>query len=363
MKNKKIVFIFLILICILLLLLRNNTIENFNTSEVYDIIVVAGQSNACGAGTRNVCDSRGLPGCNNTIDLKKNSSKRGVITNIPNMYEQNFSDMKQFSGNYSSRDASLNNKIIDNAIRPEHIQERGATSVSNSFGYHFSKEYLLNIARPNRRKVLIVGCGYGGSGMNPNGRYYWWRKPNNGENTTLSLYNLTIERLRTLKNVLGVNNSSKIVAFLWHQGESDSTSVGDPSKPENAILYKSQLKNCLTGIRTSIMGIFNQSYQYPIMLGGLCPARSLSSYSIEMSRIISEVSNRGDINYISKSIFIPTGALSNTGSYNFTNKLEGDPDTDASGNITSMNSGVSHFSASSNRELGKRYFYFYNRIK
>jgi hypothetical protein len=363
MKNKKIFFIFIIFICILLFLLSNNSIENFNTSEVYDIIVVAGQSNACGAGTRNICDSRVLPGCNNTIDLKKNSSKRGIITNIPNMYEQNFSDIKQFTGNYSSRDASLNNKIIDNAIRFEHIQERESTGVSNSFGYHFATQYFVNIAKPNRRKVLIVGCGYGGSGMNPNGTYYWWRKPNNGDNTTRSLYNLTIERLRTLKNVLGVNNSSKIVAFLWHQGESDSIFVGDPSKPENAILYKSQLKNSLTGIRTSIMGIFNQSYQYPIMLGGLCPARSASSYSIEMSRIISEVSNRADTNYIPKSIFIPTGALSNTGSYNFSNKLEGDSIKDVNGNIIELNSGVSHFSASSNRELGKRYFYFYNRIK
>jgi len=51
----------LVLLIILLLLfssyLIRNTYENFQTQENYDIIIIAGQSNACGAGKRNMCDS------------------------------------------------------------------------------------------------------------------------------------------------------------------------------------------------------------------------------------------------------------------------------------------------------------------
>ena len=388
MKKNKLFFIFIILIIIsILLLLSNNSIENFDTTESYDIIIIGGQSNACGRGTRNACDSTRLPGCT-SINLRRDSTRKGVISDIPNMYEFPLADIKQFSGNYTNRDTSLNNKIIGNVSYIEDIQPRfnNITPIGNSFGYEFSREYLLGIARPNKRKVLIVGCGYGGSSMGPsvtpnNMIRHYWKVPNGTtDNEEYSLYKKTIKRLQTLKEVLGPNNRSQVVAFLWHQGESDAGSAGDPTNPRNANNYKSALKSSLSGMRTAIMNIFNQTYVYPIMLGGLNPDRIVNritnvpitpySFFSEMSRIISEVSNEKLPNnktinpyYIPKSIFIPTGALSNTGSYNFTRKLEGDSNMDASGNIIHNNTGQSHFSATSNRELGKRYFYFYNMIK
>jgi len=49
--------------------------------------------------------------------------------------------------------------------------------------------------------------------------------------------------------------------------------------------------------------------------------------------------------------------------HDFNRRLEGDAVMNTSGNITRENSGNTHFSATSIRELGRRYFYFYDMIK
>ena len=200
-----------------------------------------------------------------------------------------------------------------------------------------------------------------------------------------SLYNLTIDRLTNVKNCLSATNPSKVVAFLWHQGETDMpnifysrairAAVGDAAK--NAIIttnrnnYKLRLKNSLTGMRSRIMSIFNNNnggYTYPILLGGLSydkqinritGVREPTQFRKEMSKLISEVSNPSDPYYIPKSAFVSSDY------FTFSPRLEGNSIMNASGIEVDYygTDGNHHFSATSMREFGRRYFYYYNIVR
>jgi hypothetical protein len=217
----------------------------------------------------------------------------------------------------------------------------------------------------------------------------FWKKPIATDNVSISLYNNTVQRLRNVKNQLAARNNSKVVAFLWHQGEID---IGLTVRSEaNKTTYKSALKESLTGMRTEIMSIFNNNnggYTYPILLGGLSfdnninrmtgavmtptvpptvpPARPLPELTGVrlMSQVISDVSVRSDPNYIKKSAFVSSGSLPTVGrpTYDFSRHLEGNSTMDPSGNLIGNNDNA-HFSATASRDFGKRYFFYYNQIK
>jgi hypothetical protein len=78
-----------------------------------------------------------------------------------------------------------------------------------------------------------------------------------------------------------------------------------------------------------------------------------------MSQIISEVSNPSDPNFIQKSAFVSSDTLAVGG---FNRRLEGNSTMNAAGEILGADDN-NHFSATANREFGKRYFYTYNLIK
>jgi hypothetical protein len=178
-----------------------------------------------------------------------------------------------------------------------------------------------------------------------------------------------VQRLQNVKNQLAPNNNSKVVAFLWHQGESNMTRAVSSDTYINS--YKSALKDSLTGMRTDIMRIFNNNnsnYTYPILLGGLSYDKQFNritgaaipnEYRREMSQRISELSNPSDIYFIPKSAFVSSDSLTVGG---FNRRLEGNSVMDASGNIVGYDDN-NHFSATSARELGKRYYFYYNQIK
>ena len=368
-KNKYLLTILIVisLLFISLLILRSNLIEKFQATtpitQVYDIIIVAGQSNAIGSGVRNVCDSTLLPSCS-TVDLRKNSSRNRAITSIPNRYDSTNPKIKQFSSENTAVTANRN-KIINMSEPLQHFNHRTEPSVS--FAFSFAKEYLARTSMGSRQ-VLIVGCAWSGASMYSAGSVFW-RKPISGDNMINSLYSRTVQRLRNLKNQLAPSNNSKVVAFLWHQGETNMTySI---LNEQNKNTYKSALKESLTGMRTEIMSIFNNNnsgYMFPILLGGLSydkqfnritGARNPTDFRQEMSQIISEVSNDGDPHRIVKSAFVSSDILASGG---FNRRLEGNTRMDLSGNNLE-NDDNNHFSATANREFGKRYFYTYNLIK
>jgi hypothetical protein len=367
-KNKFLTTVLIIsLLFISLLILTSNTIEKFQattlTTQVYDIIIVAGQSNAIGSGVRNACDSTSLPSCR-TVDLRKDSSSSRAITTIPNSYDSTNPRIKQFSSENATVVANRN-KIIDMREPLQHFNDRTLPSVS--FAFHFAKEYLARTSMGSRQ-VLIVGCAWSGAPMFSGGGAFW-RKPLAGDNMTNSLYSRTVQRLRNVKNKLAPTNNSKVVAFLWHQGEANMSITVSSDANKNS--YKSALKESLTGMRTEITNIFNNNnggYRYPILLGGLSydrefnritGVRDTTQFRQAMSQVISEVSNPSDPHFISKSAFVSSDRIDEGG---FNRRLEGNTRMDASGNNLE-NDDNNHFSATANREFGKRYFYRYNQIK
>ena len=331
---------------------------------VYDIVIVAGQSNAVGCGIRNVCDNRSLSGCNNKIDLRANSDIQGPIrTNAYDSLDTAKVKMFTSSFDYPEGYVELNkNKIVDMREPLNHTLSRDPNSNMISFATSFAKEYLkINEFKNSPRKLLIVGCAQSATGINE-----WMQKADAD-----GLYNLTIQRLQTVKNLLSSTNPSKVVAFLWHQGENDITSIFSSYTDTKKNNYKLRLKTSLTGMRTSIMSIFNSNnggYTYPILLGGLSydkqfnritGAINSTEFRKEMSNLISELSNPSDMHYIPKSVFVSSDY------FTFSPRLEGNSIMNASGVEvdTYGDDGNHHFSATSMREFGRRYFYYYNIVK
>jgi hypothetical protein len=389
-KNYTILILIVSLIIVSLLILTSNPIEKFQastpTSQVYDIIIVAGQSNAVGYGKRNSCDSRNsLAGCTTRTDRithNNNSTRFGAITDISNNYESTNPKIKQFSSENAAVVANRN-KIIDMSEPLQHFNNTSNRYVS--FAFHFAKEYLARTSMGSR-EVLIVGCAWPGASMIPSAiadsageprKFY--RKPIAGDNLTVSLYNRTVQRLRNVKTQLAPSNNSKVVAFLWHQGETDMSITVCPSCTNaDKINYKSALKESLTGMRTEIMGIFNNNnsgYTYPILLGGFPLDKDINRItgavnplgtSRAMSSVVSQVSNRMDPYFIQKSAFVPTVSLPTEGrpTYNFSKHLEGNSTLNIrDGTLVGTTDDNTHFSATANREFGKRYFHYYNGIR
>jgi hypothetical protein len=347
-------------------------------NTVYDIVIIAGQSNAVGHGIRNVCDSTSLRGCS-AIDLRSDSELQGPIRSAG--YDRlDTTKVKMFTSYFNPAEERHTNpnQIVDMSEPLQNSIYRDPISNGNqiSFASSFAIEYLRRISMGSR-KLLIVGCAVDGAGIYPNrpetpndqGAWYW-AVPAYDDPT--SLYNLTIDRLTNVKNCLSPTNPSKVVAFLWHQGETDMPNIlRNPATRINKIdAFKSQLKRSLTGMRTAIMRIFNSNnggYTYPILLGGLSydkqfnritGERNPTEFRKEMSKVISEVSNPSDPYYIPKSAFVSSDY------FTFSPRLEGNSRMDASGNIIdTYGDGDHHFSATSMREFGRRYFYYFTIVK
>jgi len=379
LKNSEISYIIIFIILILTtFLFTNSPTEEFqgsiaDNSLIYDIIIVAGQSNAIGRGKRNICDNRALEGCSTGVDLRKNSSRQGPITNISGYDFIDASKIKMFTTETDPVEANRN-KIVGCREPIQHFQYRGSEDNNQlSFASSFAREYIYRTSIGSRR-VLIVGCAWSASAiLNSNDAPKWSKSYGPDNPDPDSIYERTVERLRNVKNFLTPNNSSKVVALLWHQGESDTGYIFSNSATRDArkLEYKSALKETLTGMRRDIINIFrdsNSGYTFPILLGGLSydkqfnritGVRNTREYRQEMSELISEVSTPTDENYIPTSAFVSSDRLAIAA---FNRRLEGNSVMDSRGRIVGEDDN-SHFSATAIRELGKRYFHYYNLIK
>lgn len=352
-----------------------------DTTE-YDIVIVAGQSNAMASGLRNVCDSRALEGCL-SIDPRKNSTREGIITDIAGYDFIDGNKVKMFTcepSDTSTQVATHFKKIVAMTEPLDQFQHDSDSRVS--FASSFANEYVRTISMGSR-KLLIVGCAWSASSIDD------WIK--NNPSDTDAHHDRTVKRLQDVKNLLSSTNNSKVVAILWHQGESNinATLSNFNTIPESrdAMInkrknqFKFKLQRLLSQMRSDIMGIFrnnNSNYRFPILIGGL-------SYEIESNRItgakytvipnkdrirdfsilMSEISKPTDRFYLEKSAFVSTDTLRVGGpTYNFNRKLEANIYLDSAGRqIPGKDNDRIHFSASSMREFGKRYFYYFNLIK
>lgn len=140
------------------------------TKEKFDIIIQAGQSNAKGNGGGNV-DNHYAP--TNEILHMENDFTIGVAK-------------ERVEGNY----------------------------IFSHFGLTFAKKYIEEGRLPEGRRVLIIRSAVGGTGFSD---HHWGIQDD--------LYLRMMEMTRT---ALALNPENRIVAFLWHQGETDAiNNVGE----------------------------------------------------------------------------------------------------------------------------------------
>jgi len=143
-------------------------LENYK-NDMFDIIIQGGQSNAEGCGGGPVKDEY-----------------------IP------------------SENVLYMNNDLTISIAEERIWDGNKT---NDFSLSFAREYLKSGRLETGRKILIIRSAVGGTGWADN---RW--------GMTDDLYLKMIEMIKTS---LDLNTENKLIAFLWHQGETDSGSSRD----------------------------------------------------------------------------------------------------------------------------------------
>ena len=179
----------------------------------YDIIILAGQSNAegCGLGED---DYQFLP--SEKIDLLKGDFSSSVKKTE---YGNEYLGLK-LSENYYIEQAKYK--------KNEHENDLGC------FALPFANEYKNNILAENR-KVLIIQSAIGGTGFSKN---HW------------GVDNILYDRLcKMTRFALSLNNENRLVAFLWHQGEHDSFENEQLNFEERKEFYYNKLSEMLTTFR------------------------------------------------------------------------------------------------------------------
>ena len=346
-KRNNYLLLFFIIFSILVLftfLYVRVTKEKFTNPDTYDIIILAGQSNSLGRGTRNHNPSQS----SNTLSHGKISPTDDLNANIKQL--------------------SLNGTSITSCIEPIVANtDRGKKDPTIGHGLSFAKNYLLN--NPTK-KILVVGCGYsvgGSSVLINNGKRWRWDTTSNS--LFYSIY--TILQNAISNNKININSSVK--AILWDQGESDITAILNDSRDS----YKTILKNSFESVRSNINKILhNTNATFPILISGMClgqnyynnqritgnvngkPKVGSYTYRIDMNTYLSNVLVPYLNSNISNVRYVPTDIINGT---EFTNVLQCDSTIDSNGKIIEKNNDINHFSATSQRELGKRFYYYFTR--
>jgi hypothetical protein len=171
---------------------------------------------------------------------------------------------------------------------------------------------------------------------------------------------MTKDKLTNLKNNIGSN--SRVVTILWHQGENDIYRASD-SIPNNS--YISDINILFSNLRNDIKTIFPQSSSnVPVLLGGLCPdnyKNNNGTYNnLNQSKLMTNFIQSNVVQSIPNAYFVSAEPIA--GSSGFTRDLEGDRGISGSDNQINENYHSIHFSADSQRELGKRYYSVFSTI-
>lgn len=358
--------------------------------ETYDIFIIMGQSNSAAAGSRN-------------HDNTDTPIKYGAYFDASGyLYKDDKPDNRikttsiRLTNNYDIMPATmpipqlygLNDTSIRQPIQgtPAAIAGLDPSYQCNPVGFFltFAKEHLL--LNPCK-KVLLIGCCRGATGMfrpssdtphyfwriNDNPTYQYTNPPSAGSSCVpppstapvlvKSLYQWSLSKITAAAT--HVHPNSKVLGVLWHQGESDADPCGRSQ-------YRFYVNELFTQLRSDIKRIFpNSLSNVPILMGGLCPdgyrsnrgptATTDTSRNMYLMNILMRdtITNRAHANYITNTYYVSTDPIARSP---FTNYLEGDSTKDASGNVIKGNHGSIHFSATSQREFGKRYYYIFNKI-
>lgn len=179
---------------------KSDTVSN--TDMTYSVVLIVGQSNT----------HSGI-GLNTELD----TAEEGIVQ----------------LGRFGTDDMQ-----IISAVEP--LQHH--TKDDNKIGFGLTYAKLLKEHLNSSRQILLVPCGFGGTGFRDS---HW----NQGD----YLYSDAVNRVRSIINS---NPGSELTSILWHQGESD---IGSPS-------YEADLDNFIINLRSDL-----NVPNVPFILGGMVP--------------------------------------------------------------------------------------------
>ena len=349
----------------------------------YDIFIIVGQSNAQGSGTRNTGSS--LYGAIETYPNGITASAASIGTDDP------WTSIKMLKNDGTIVNAQHPISCIMGYYNQADVARKtfSAASPNSSsncnkvgFGLSFAKYYQQNYNSKSNANILIINCSYGGTSVTRTTSYFNWgilshTYNSSGNVTNYSLVQLAIEKINSA--ALQIGASSRVKAILWHQGESDAASIAGLTPPLIPFAtYASMLNTSLTTIRSAISTTFSNSTNVPILVGGLCfdTFRNRITGSVNTTSSLYTMNNNLSTlpNTISNCKFVRTDPWG--GSSPYTTYLEGDNSTtttiDPITGVTTVtfdppaagvsnygqgnNTGKIHFSATSQRELGRRFY-------
>ena len=285
------------------------------TTDAYDVLVLAGQSNAVGV----------------------NSAAGGTYQENP-AYEQYASHVFQLS-------RGDNNPQIVPAVEPLNNQplNNQVPAGSKGFAYPFALRYAA--AHPDR-KVLIIPAAQGGTNI-----YQWNQNPNdytiNGparKQDSTALYNSVRNRVQW---VLDQYPGSAVKAILWQQGEADTNLLANtkanissyPFLRTQASGYQQQLET----LRANMRKDFNAPCA-PFMAGEMT-----SAYGADDNAVLQAKSK---ITYVTKQVMqndsCGTSAFVSSGG--------------AASNPGNLDGGSIHFSAPGQFLMARHYWAAYQNI-
>ena len=183
-------------------------------NEKFDVIIMAGQSNASGSGLGHAEDAY---------------TPVADVFMLSNPY-----DAKIAEGAYGNQylDLSYSDKFnIEQAYEDAKDDTFGA---KGCLAYSFSEEYIKNRLKDGR-KVLIIKAAIGGTGFSKN---HWGV----GDELYQRMVKMT-------KMALDINPENKLVAVLWHQGEHDTFENAQLNDAERFDFYYEKLSTMLKTFR------------------------------------------------------------------------------------------------------------------
>ncbi|MDR2599861.1 MAG: sialate O-acetylesterase [Oscillospiraceae bacterium] len=246
------------------------------SKEKFDIIIQGGQSNSDGTG-------------------------HGYVSN------PYYPDGRVWHLNQDFTISIAQERVIGNQIRSD-------------LSLEFARRYIGDDLLAKDRKLLIIRAAVGGTGFSDN---RWGLKDD-----------LYLQMIEMIKTAINLNNENKLVAFLWHQGETDAG---------NGVDFDTHYKNLSTLVQT-VRDEFKQS-NLPFIAGDF--VQQWKQNNIEICTPIIEAI-RAVCELVRYSAFVETNGLkSNFEEYG----------AEADGNEDEI-----HFSRAAIYELGDRYYSAYRGI-
>lgn len=266
----------------------------------FDIIVVAGQSNAEGNGV-------------------KKDKKEIISEKVYQIADKNFIGTKVLEDGRVIIDMIYPTEIV---FEKAHERKDSTGKQFADFSETFAQSYIKGGNLKEGRKILIIKAAVGGTGF---ARHEW------------GVGSVLFERLKLMVDYgLNLNKENRIVALLWHQGEHDSFENANLSADERYNFYRENFGKQML--------VFREKYgkDIPVIAGEMANSwAELPENKVKCAAV--EKATKDVCREIGKAAVVSSeGLLSNDDAFKNGDNL--------------------HFCAESLYELGKRYYSVYKNI-